>query len=49
MGCQQTEVLCAINTDGITVIDKEKPVSSSSSLVTENHQGTDVYFPANLL
>ena len=25
MGCQQTEVLCAINTDGITVIDKEKP------------------------
>ena len=27
MGCQQTEVLCAINTDGITVIDKEKPVS----------------------
>jgi hypothetical protein len=48
MGCQQTEVLCAINTDGITVIDKEKPVSSSS-LVTENHQRTDVYFPANLL
>lgn len=25
LGCQQTEVICAINTDGITVIDKEKP------------------------
>lgn len=35
LGCQQTEVLVAINTDGVTVTDKEKPVSK---IVSEENQ-----------